>query len=74
MSKSLGSPEGSARLGEYVRRWAQWVGAGLVWRDDELVGRDPTSAPADGETLQRYPPGRSIAENSTGALPRRRRW
>ena len=24
-----GEPEGSRRLGRYVRRWAQWIGAGL---------------------------------------------
>ena len=39
-----GEPEGSHRLGTYVRRWTRWIRAGLGWRDDKLVGRDPASA------------------------------
>jgi RNA-directed DNA polymerase len=42
-----GEPEGSARLGRYVRRWPS--GSGRVWSGGttRLVGRDPASAPRD---------------------------
>jgi hypothetical protein len=42
-----GEPAGSARLGTYVERRAQRLGAGVVRRDDRPVGPQPGQRPPD---------------------------
>jgi hypothetical protein len=52
-SKGPGEPAGSRRLGMYVRRWAQWVRAGLGARSAQLMARPTRWTPTGHRSLAR---------------------